>query len=302
VRALLLFLARQEGFRNFALRFAFFRNAAARFVAGESLDDAIRAVRLANQQGMLGTLDFLGEDTIAPEDADTACVQVFHTLDRIREERVNCNISVKLTQLGLNLSSDLAFQNLRRIVMHARDTGNFVHVDMEGSRYTRSTLDLVSRAHEESGNVGAVIQAYLRRSEQDVVAMMAKRIRTRLVKGAYLEPDSIAFRKKRDTDANYAKLMKMLLAGETYNAVATHDEAMIQAAKGFVQSENIANNRFEFQMLYGIRRDLQFRLAREGYRVRVYIPYGQKWYPYFMRRMAERPANVAFIMRNLFRK
>jgi proline dehydrogenase len=302
VRALLLFLARQEGFKNFVLKFGFFRDAAARFIAGETLDDAMRAVRQANQQGMLGTLDLLGENTVTPEDANAACMGVIRALDRIHDEKVNCNVSVKLTQLGLDWDSDLAFQNLIQITKHARDTGNCVRVDMEGSPYTQRTLDLVSRTHEEFGNVGAVIQAYLRRSERDTVQMMEKRVGIRLVKGAYLEPDSIAFRKKRDTDVNYAKLMKMLLAGETYNAIASHDEAIIQAAKEFARSQNISKDRFEFQMLYGIRRDFQLRLAREGYTVRVYIPYGQRWYPYFMRRLAERPANAAFIIRNLLKE
>ncbi len=301
MRALLLFLARQEGFKNFALNFKFFRDTASRFVAGETLDDAIRVVRQTNQQNMLGTLDLLGENTLTAEDANNACKEVIGVLDRIQKEKVDCNISVKLTQLGLSLDPDLAFRNLTQIAGHARETGNFVRVDMEDSQYTQSTLDVVTRAYEQFGNVGTVIQSYLYRSEQDTINLLGKGIRIRLVKGAYLEPESVAFRKKRDTDANFAKLMEMLLVAKPYNAIATHDESIILSTKEFARSRNIAKDRFEFQMLYGVRRDLQLSLAREGYNVRVYIPYGRRWYPYFMRRLAERPANVAFILRNIFK-
>jgi len=302
MRALLLYLARQEGIKNHALKLKFFHDTAMRFVAGESLDDAIRVVRQTNQQGLSGTLDLLGENTITPEDADNACREVMAVTDRIRTEGVNCNISVKLTQLGLDLGSELAFQNLMRIARHARDAGNFVRVDMEDSRYTGVTLDIVTRAHSELGNVGTVIQSYLHRSERDTLDLVEKGIRVRLVKGAYLEPESVAFRKKQETDANFSKLMKILLAGKTYNAIATHDESLISETMEFARSNGISRDRFEFQMLYGIRRELQLKLAQEGYNVRVYIPYGKRWYPYFMRRLAERPANVAFILRNLFRK
>jgi proline dehydrogenase len=301
VRAFFLFLARLEGFKNFALKFKFFRDTASRFVAGETLDDAIRVVRQANQQQMLGTLDLLGENTLTREDASNACREVIGALDRIRAENIDCNISVKLTQLGLALGQDLAFQNLMQIAKHARDKGSFVRVDMEDSPYTQSTLDIAERAHAELGNVGTAIQSCLYRSEQDTIRMMERHIRIRLVKGAYLEPESVAFRKKKDTDANFVKLMKMLLSSDVYNAIATHDESIILATKEFARSQNISKDRFEFQMLYGVRRELQLRLAQEGYHVRVYIPYGRRWYPYFMRRLAERPANVAFIMRNFFK-
>jgi proline dehydrogenase len=301
VRALLLFLARQEGFKNFVMNFKFFRRTASRFVAGETLDDAIGIIRHINQQRMSGTLDLLGENTHTREDAKQSCRQVMDALSTIRAAKVNCSFSLKLTQLGLDLDPDFTFENLKRIAAHARQLGNFVRADMEDSQYTQSTLDLVVRAHEQLGNVGAVIQAYLYRSEQDVIRLMERQIPVRLVKGAYLEHGSIAFKKKRDTDANFVKLMKMLIAGETCNAIATHDEAIISATKEFAASQNISKDHFEFQMLYGIRRDLQLRLANEGYNVRIYIPYGRSWYPYFMRRLAERPANVAFIVRNLFK-
>jgi len=301
VRALLLFLARHEGFKNFALNLRFFRNTALRFVAGDTLDDAIGAIRQANQKQMLATLDLLGENTLTRDDANHACREVTDALNKISHEKADCYFSVKLTQLGLNLDPELSFQNMMQITRHARDLGIFVRVDMEESRYTKETLQIVERIHEQLGNVGAVIQSYLHCSEQDVTAMIQKGIPVRLVKGAYLEPASVAFQKKKDTDANFVKLMKMLLTGQTYNAIATHDESIICATKEFALSQDIPKDHFEFQMLYGIRRNLQLKLAQEGYNVRIYIPYGKHWYAYFMRRLAERPANVAFIARNLFR-
>ncbi len=301
LRAFLLFLARQEGFKNFALNFSFFRNAAARFVAGDTLDDAIRVVRQTNGQKMLGTLDLLGENTLTREDAANSCREVIGVLDRIQSEGVGCNISVKLTQLGLAIDRDFALQNLIQIARHAIERGNFVRVDMEDSRYTQVTLDFVMRAHAQFGNVGAVIQSALRSSEEDARRLLERNIRIRLVKGAYLEPESVAFRKKSETDANFVKIMELLLASEPHHAIATHDEKIIQAATEFGRSKGISKDHFEFQMLYGIRRDLQLRLAQEGYRVRVYIPYGRRWYPYFMRRLAERPANLMFLIRNLIK-
>ena len=301
MRAFLLYLARKESFKNFALKFKFFRDTASRFVAGETLDDALRAVRQANQQQISGTLDLLGENTLTREDAQGACRDILGVLDRIHAENVQCNVSVKLTQLGLALDTDLAYHNLLRIVECAKGRGNFIRVDMEDSPYTQRTLDIVTRAHEQLDNVGAVIQSCLYRSEQDTLELLKQNIGIRLVKGAYLEPEAVAFRKKRDTDANFIKLMKTLLTGATYNAIATHDEAILNATTEFARAEHILKSRFEFQMLYGVRRDLQARLAREGYGVRIYIPYGMRWYPYFMRRLAERPANVLFILRNLFK-
>jgi proline dehydrogenase len=301
VRTLLLFLARQDGFKKFALNFPFFRKTALRFVAGETLEDALQAVRQANQQKLLGILDLLGENTVTLEDAGQAGREVSTVLDLLQTENVNCNISVKLTQLGLDLDAEAAFRNLLQITKHAREKNNFVWVDMEESRYTQSTLDIVARAHEEQGNVGAVIQAYLYRSERDIIDLMKKGIPIRLVKGAYLEPRNVAFHQKRQTDANFLKLMPLLLAGKTMSAIATHDKSIIDATKEFARSHGIAKDHFEFQLLYGIRRDLQLRLAEEGYRVRIYIPYGRQWYAYFMRRLAERPANVSFIVRNFFK-
>ncbi|HTY64725.1 MAG TPA: proline dehydrogenase family protein [Acidobacteriota bacterium] len=302
MRVFFLFLAKQEGFKNFAMKFGVFRKTALRFVAGETLDDAIRTVRQANQQKMYGTLDLLGENTHTREDAANACRLVMEIFDRIRAEKVDCNVSIKLTQLGLALDQELARQNLLQIAGRAHDMDNFVRVDMEDSPYVQKTLDLVFQAHQQLGNVGAVIQAYLYRSEQDTIQLLEKGIRIRLVKGAYLEPESVAFRKKEDTDANFIRLMKMLLSSKSYHAIATHDETIIAATKEFAASQGIPKDHFEFQMLYGIRRDLQLQLAQQGYAVRLYIPFGRQWYSYFMRRLAERPANVTFLARNFFKK
>jgi proline dehydrogenase len=301
LRTLLLFLAQHEGFKNFALKFSFFRKAALRFVAGDTLDDAVKTVREANRNGISGTLDLLGENTVSREDAAKAVREIVGIFDRIRTEKIDCNVSIKLTQLGLDLDTNFCEQNLLQIVGHAHDCGNFVRVDMEDSHYTQRTLDLVSRAHKLFENVGTVVQTYLFRSDQDVAKLLEERIRIRLVKGAYLESEKIAFKKKRETDANFLKLAKKLLQSDTYHAIATHDEALISAIEVFARGRNIPKNHFEFQMLLGVRRDLQQNLRQQGYQVRVYIPYGHRWFPYFMRRLAERPANVAFIVRNLFR-
>ncbi len=301
LRSLFLFLARREGFKNFALQFNFFRKTASRFIAGDTLDDAIVAVRRANDQGMLGTLDFLGENTLSREDASRAAGEILDILDRIETEKVRCNVSVKLTQLGLAQDPEFCERQLFKIVERARDCANFIRVDMEDSPYTRKTLDIVLRVHEKFDNVGAVIQSYLYRSEQDTARLLKAGIRIRLVKGAYQEPENVAFPRKRDTDANFLKLMKMLLTSPSCHAIATHDEAILRATMEFARTMGIPKNHFEFQLLYGIRRDLQLELVREGYNVRLYIPYGAQWYPYFMRRLAERPANVAFIVRNFFK-
>lgn len=301
MRAFLLFLSRREGFKEFMLRFRIFRQTAWRFVAGESLDDAVRAVQEANQHGIRASLDFLGENTRSREDAERAAQEAIGILDRIREEKVDANISVKLTQLGLDLGDDYCFDNLMRIVRHARTLDNFVRVDMEDSHYTQRTVDLVLRARRELDNVGAVIQAYLYRSEKDVRTLLENGSRIRLCKGAYLEPETVSFKRKSDTDANFLKLMKLLLDSGMYHAIATHDEALIAATRQYAEARKIGKEKFEFQMLYGIRRDLQRRLAREGYHIRIYVPYGQHWYNYFMRRLAERPANALFILRNLYR-
>ncbi len=301
MRAFLLFLSRQEGFKKFIMRFRVFQNAAWRFVAGETIDDAIRAVREVNRLGIRGTLDLLGENTQSREDALNATAEVVAMLDRIRAEKVDCNVSVKLTQLGLDFDTGFCEANLKNIVGKAAEFGCFVRVDMEDRHYTQRTLDIVHNIHRDMSNVGTVVQAYLYRTEQDVAELLKAGIGIRLCKGAYLEPVSVAFKKKSDTDANFVKLARQLLESGIYHAIATHDESIIRSTREFVRAKGIPKERFEFQMLFGIRRDLQKMLAREGFRVRIYIPYGKRWYPYFMRRLAERPANVIFILRNIFR-
>jgi len=300
MRAIFLYLARREGFKNFALHFAFFRNTAARFVAGDTLDHAIRVVQKAGQWNIKSTLDLLGENTHSFHDVQRTCDNLIQVQERLHQECTDCNLSIKLTQLGLNQDQDFCEQNLARIAKHAQSVDKFVRVDMEDSSITGKTLDIIEKIHALFGNVGTVIQAYLYRSEQDLIRMIGKGIRIRLVKGAYREPDTIAYRRKKDTDANYVKLMEMLLQNRTYPAIATHDASIILAAKEFARTRKIPKESFEFQMLYGIRRDLQHQLVREGYNVRLYIPYGKQWFPYFMRRLAERPANAFFLIRNLF--
>jgi proline dehydrogenase len=301
VRSFLLFLARQESFKNFMMHFKIFRKTAWRFVAGETIEDAVRAAREANLQGIKATMDLLGENTLSREDALRTTEEILGMIDRIHAEKVDCNVSIKLTQLGLGLGTDFCHQNLMVLLRRAAGMDSFIRVDMEDSNFTQRTLDVVIRAHAMLGNVGTVIQSYLFRSEQDVRMLIGNRIGIRLCKGAYLEPTTIAFRKKRDNDANYVKLMKLLLQSGLYHGIATHDEDVIEATKSFAKEKAISRESFEFQMLYGIRRDLQQKLVQEGFNVRVYIPYGKRWYPYFMRRLAERPANLLFILRNLFR-
>jgi proline dehydrogenase len=301
MRAFLLFLSRKESFKNFMLRFKIFRATAWRFVAGEKIGDAIRAARELNLQGIKVTMDLLGENTLSQDDASRTTEEILALVERIHAEKIDGNVSIKLTQLGLDLGLDICHQNLMAILKRAAALGIFIRVDMEDSSYTQRTLDIVLRAHREIAGVGTVIQAYLYRSEKDVRLLIENGVGIRLCKGAYLEPATVAFKKKRDTDANYIKLMKLMLPTGLRHGIATHDESVIAATKQFAGEKNIPKDHVEFQMLYGIRRDLQQQLAREGYGMRIYIPYGARWYPYFMRRLAERPANLIFIFRNLFK-
>ncbi|MFZ1975200.1 MAG: proline dehydrogenase family protein [Candidatus Acidiferrales bacterium] len=275
------------------------RRVARRFVAGETLDDAVAAAREVNRRLQLASLDLLGENVSDEAGARRAADGYLAIFDRIAAEHLDANVSLKLTQLGLDLNEDLCLELLEKIVAHATSQGNFVRIDMEGSAYTQRTVDIAKRVRSKYSGVGTVMQAYLYRTEQDVRDLLAAGCRLRLCKGAYKEPPEVAFPKKSDVDANYVKLMKMMLPSGIYHGIATHDPAMIQATKDFVREQNIRRDQFEFQMLYGIRTDLQEKLVREGYRVRVYIPYGVDWFPYFMRRLAERPANVTFFLRNL---
>ncbi len=277
------------------------RRMARRFVAGETLDDALTAARTCNQAGMKVSLDFLGENVASEDEARAVREMYFGVFDRIAAEKLDANVSLKPTQLGLDISFDLCAELLESIVAHAASHGNFVRIDMEGSPYTQRTIELCKRMRAKSEAVGTVVQSYLYRTEDDVKGLLASGCRLRLCKGAYKEPPEIAFPQKADVDGNFVKLMRLLLPSGTYHGIATHDPAMIAATKEFATQQRIGKEKFEFQMLYGIRTDLQRQLVREGYNMRVYIPYGTQWFPYFMRRMAERPANLTFFLRNLFR-
>jgi proline dehydrogenase len=276
-----------------------------RFVAGFRIEDALSASKNLGAQGLAVTLDALGENVSRPEQARQSS-QIYHwLLDSLAQIKLDGNVSLKLTQMGMDLNPDLAFEIVSGLVEHAVKADSFVRVDMEGTPYTQATIDVVRRLHampENRGRVGIVIQAYLRRSAQDIATLLGDGIRIRLCKGAYKEPADLAFPAKKDVDENFVVLMKMLLKSGVYHGIATHDEAMIQATKEFARAERIDPAAFEFQMLYGIRRDLQRKLLKEGYRVRVYVPFGDQWYPYFMRRLAERPANILFLAKNFFRK
>jgi proline dehydrogenase len=302
VRALLLFLSRQKQLRHWMETSATARRLATRFVAGETLEQALSLSRSLNAEGISVTLDHLGESVTSLDEAANARDVYLGTLEAIHSKGINGNVSLKLTQFGLDLSAAECRANVERLAERAAQLCNFVRVDMESSAYTDRTLGIVADLHARHASVGAVIQAYLHRSKADVEDLCARGIRVRLCKGAYMEPASAAFPSKADVDRNYVELMKLLLDRGTYPAIATHDEKMIQATKTYAASKNTPRDTFEFQMLYGIRRDLQRRLIAEGYRLRLYVPFGKAWYPYYMRRMAERPANVLFILRNLFRE
>ena len=277
----------------------------ARFVAGFRIEDALSAAAALGRQGLFVTLDSLGENVSSPAQARQAA-QIYHwLLDAIAAANFDANVSLKLTQMGMDLGENVAFEIVSGLVKQAAGANSFVRVDMEGSAYTQATIDLVRRLHAvpaNRGHVGIVIQAYLRRSARDVETLLSDGIRIRLCKGAYKEPPEVAFPTKREVDENFVALTKVLLKSGIYHGIATHDEAMIRATREFVAAERMDRSSFEFQMLYGIRRDLQRQLVQEGYHVRVYVPFGDQWYPYFMRRLAERPANVLFLARNFFRK
>jgi proline dehydrogenase len=277
------------------------RRMAQRFVPGENISHVIEPARLCNRAGMSVSFNHLGENVTTEAEAIRARDAYLAILDTIASEHLNANISVKLTQLGFDLGDEFCAAQLRTVTQRAAVLGNFVRVDMEGSAYTSRTIQIVKHLRAETDAIGTVIQAYLHRSEADIADLLSVGCRIRLVKGAYKESPKIAFPKKADVDANYVKLMRILLASGVYNAIATHDPKMIDATKRFAVESNIARDRFEFQMLYGIRTDLQGQLVREGYRVRAYIPYGEDWFPYFMRRLAERPANLLFFAKHLFR-
>ena len=306
LRTFFVQLSENRSLRNFAERSAIGQRVSGRFVAGTEIADAVRVTQTVNGAGMSVSIDNLGENVTNADEARHSAQLYHQILDAIVANHLNANISLKLTHMGLDVDEKMARELVAGLVRKAASMQppGFVRGDMEGSAYTQRTLDFVHELHGMPGNqnsVGTVIQSYLKCAESDVEKLLAERIRIRLCKGAYKEPASIAFESKADVDANYVKLMKVLMKSGIYHGLATHDEKIIREAKAFATRENIAPESFEFQMLYGIRRDLQQSLAREGWRMRVYIPFGTEWYPYFMRRLGERPANVFFVARNLMR-
>jgi len=302
VRRFLLFLSRQKHLRRWMETSPLAQRLSTRFVAGKTLEQALSVSRKLNSEGLTITLDHLGESVTTLAEAAEARDVYLRTLNAIHDSGIQGNVSLKLTQFGLDFSYEQCLANVEQLVKRSAELQSFVRIDMEASEYAQRTLDLVTGLHARYGTVGTVIQAYLFRSKADIEKLNSLGIRVRLCKGAYLEPAEVAFQQKSEVDRNYVELMQLLLDHGTYPAIATHDEKMIQATKDYAAARKISRDAFEFQMLYGIRRDLQRQLIADGYRVRVYIPFGAAWYPYYMRRLAERPANVFFIVRNLFRK
>ena len=302
LRSTFIALSRNPTVRKFSEQSRIGRRMSSRFVAGMEIEEALRAAETLNKSGITATLDALGESVTTPEQAVHAADIYHQLLDSIQSRQLHANVSVKLTQMGLDIDPDLTYDIVSKLVSHAASTGNFVRIDMEGSEHTETTVQMVRKLHAANpGHVGIVIQAYLYRSEKDLHTLLAEGIRVRLCKGAYQEPPNIAFASKKDVDENFLKLTRILLNSNIYHGLATHDEKIIQATRHFVHERKFDSKSFEFQMLYGVRRDLQKSLVRDGFNMRVYIPFGTEWYPYFMRRLAERPANVIFLAKNFFK-
>jgi len=318
LRSFLIYLSKAAWAQNMVTSWKFAWNTASRFVAGTKIDDAIKSIRELNAKNINVTLDHLGEHTSKPEEASEATSDILNTLDEIKTSNVRANVSIKLTQIGLALDENLCAQNLERILSRAKEHGNFIRIDMEDTPYTDKTLNLLYQMRKKGyKNVGTVLQSYLFRTEADARKLLGDKIPIRLVKGAYQEPADKAFAKKADVDANFDLLAKIMIdaalaAGSPkigddglfppIPAIGTHDENRIDFACQYAQKVDLPKDAMEFQMLYGIRRDLQEQLVKDGYLVRVYVPFGTQWYPYFMRRLAERPANVWFFISNFFRK
>jgi proline dehydrogenase len=304
LRNALLYLSNQQQVFRFVRHNRLAKSFANRFVAGETLETALAAVARLNARGITASLDLLGESVHNEAEARAAGRAYVNMLDRIYEKRADANVSVKLTAMGLDISEDLCVAIMHKILQRASEYKSFVRIDMEGSAYTQRTLDLFEQrlypAYKQ--NVGVVLQSYLYRTFADVENANRLKARVRICKGAYKEPETVAYQDKKDVDANYVRCMHALMEKGNYPGIATHDEAMIRDAKRFAREKGISADRFEFQMLYGVRRDLQDRLVRDGYRMRVYVPFGTQWYPYLMRRLAERPANVAFITGNVLKE
>lgn len=302
-RKIVLTLAGNKLISSFVTKYGM-KLGASRFVSGETLEDAMKSVKEINRQGLLVTLDHLGEFISTKEEATAATNEVLRLLDAIDEHGVNANVSVKLTQLGLDLDKEFCLENMDRITQKAKEKNNFVRIDMEDSPRVDATLEILNTLVDKYGkeHIGTVIQSYLYRSEDDVRELGKKNINLRIVKGAYKEPPSVAYPNKKDVDQNYIKLCQIHLENGNYTAIATHDEAIINQLKAWIKENQIPDHLYEFQMLYGIRDGLQRQLIQEGYKVRVYTPYGTDWYPYYTRRLAERPANILFILKNLFKR
>ena len=304
LRSAFLHLADQQQIFKFVRNNRLAKSFANRFVAGETLDSALTAVARLNARGITASLDLLGESVHNEAEAQLAGEAYITMLDRLHEQKADANVSVKLTAMGLDISEDLCIVIMHKILARARDCSSFVRIDMESSEYTQRTLDLIEQrlypAYPQ--NVGIVLQSYLFRTFADVERAILLKARVRLCKGAYKEPETVAYPEKKDVDSNYIRCMHELMLHGNYPGIATHDEAIIKEAKRFAKENRISSDRFEFQMLYGVRRDLQDKLVREGYRMRVYVPFGTQWYPYLMRRLAERPANVAFLTGSMFKE
>ena len=302
-RSALIYLSRREGLKEFATRFKPFKKLTTRFIAGENIEEAIAAIREVNARGCTASFDHLNESVTSIGETDAEVREYLDVLARIDETGIDSNVSIKLTQFGLEIDPELAYRNARCVVKDAARRKNFVRIDMEGSNVTQPTIDVFKRLRAEFGldDVGIVLQSYLYRTMDDARALLQIPARIRICKGAYNEPPEIAYPDKKDVDDNYVRVMQLLLQSGVYHGIATHDPKMIDATIDFAQKQGIGKKSFEFQMLYGIRRDLQEQLARDGYRMRVYVPYGKHWYPYFMRRLAERPANIWFVLKNLWR-
>jgi proline dehydrogenase len=302
LRSTFLYLSRQSWLRHWMETSSASRRLTSRFIAGHTLHEGIRVASQLAQERIFTSLDFLGENVTSLDEASRSLKSYMQALDAIEANRLPATVSIKLTQFGLEFSEEVCRNDVRVLVERAKTIGTRIEVDMESSEYTDRTLQIVRDLHARfGGHVRAVIQAYLYRSEKDISDLSAEGIPVRLCKGAYREPATVAFPEKKDVDRNYIRLMKILLEDGTYPGIASHDESIITNCLEYVKERGIAPDRFEFQMLYGIRRDLQKRLTSDGFRLRSYVPYGDAWYPYFMRRLAERPANVLFLAKNLLR-
>jgi proline dehydrogenase len=301
MRDFFLFMGKNKFFNKMAKRYGL-RFGAGRFVAGATLESALTAIKELNQQGMMVTVDHLGEFVYNEEEANLMVQHCIEALEAMSKEKVNSNLSLKMTSMGLDISKELCLDNMRKILDVAKKSDNFVRIDMEDYAHLDITLDVYYELRKEYDNVGLVIQAYLYRTEEDLKKLSTLKTNLRLVKGAYKESPEVAYPQKKDVDDNFKKIIEQQLMYGNYAGVATHDDAVIEHTKQFAEKNSISRDKFEFQMLYGIRTELQKELIKEGYRVRIYVPYGNDWYGYFMRRLAERPANVAFVLKGIFKK